>query len=95
MATWSVFEMDIPEGDDDEDIDDSHRGGQDRPQDPESCGGGARNDHLKRETDCPPFLSLPVEIHAKILKLLDPVDVLSYSRVSRTCYKYAESQQLW
>ncbi len=41
------------------------------------------------------FLSLPVEIHSKILFLLDPSDVLSYSRTCKACLKYATSQQLW
>jgi hypothetical protein len=41
------------------------------------------------------LLSLPIEIHSKILFLLDPSDVLSYSRTCKTCLEYAESQQLW
>ncbi len=41
------------------------------------------------------FLSLPPEIHAKILLLLDPTDVLSYARTCRACHKNADTQQLW
>ena len=41
------------------------------------------------------LLNLPVEIHAKILHLLDPLDILAYSRTCRTLYKYADNQQLW
>ena len=41
------------------------------------------------------FLSLPSEVHTKVLECLDPEDVLAYSRVSRTLYTYSLSQQVW
>eukprot|EP00095_Tigriopus_kingsejongensis_P011596 maker-scaffold297_size217559-snap-gene-1.21 protein:Tk11596 transcript:maker-scaffold297_size217559-snap-gene-1.21-mRNA-1 annotation:"PREDICTED: uncharacterized protein LOC103575170" len=41
------------------------------------------------------FLALPQEVHTGILDLLDPSDLLAYSRTCRTCSKFAESQQVW
>ena len=41
------------------------------------------------------LLSLPVEIHSMILYLLDPPDVLAYSRTCKTLLRHADSQQLW
>lgn len=38
---------------------------------------------------------LPVEIHARILKLLDPLDVLAFARTCRRFHKYCDSQVLW
>lgn len=38
---------------------------------------------------------LPAEIHCKILKDLDPLDVLAFSRVCKLFYKYSDNQQLW
>ena len=43
----------------------------------------------------PGFLTLPPEIHAKILMMLDPTDVLSYASTCQTCNIYAETQQIW
>ena len=39
--------------------------------------------------------NLPVEIHAKILQLLDPLDVLAYSRTCKRFEKYADCQKVW
>ena len=41
------------------------------------------------------FSHLPVEIHAKILRLLDPLDVLAYSRACKRFQRYGDEQQLW
>ena len=41
------------------------------------------------------LLSLPPEIHARLLLYLDPTDVLSYARTCKACSKYADTQQLW
>ena len=41
------------------------------------------------------LISLPVEIHSMILYLLDPPDVLAYSRTCKTLLRHADSQQLW
>lgn len=41
------------------------------------------------------LLSLPVEIHSMILYLLDPPDVLVYSRTCKALLRHADSQQLW
>ncbi len=42
-----------------------------------------------------PLLSLPPEIHSKILLYLDPTDVLAFARSCKACFKNAESQHLW
>ncbi len=39
--------------------------------------------------------NLPVEIHNKILRLLDPIDVLSYARTCKAFHKYSDNQHLW
>jgi hypothetical protein len=39
--------------------------------------------------------NLPAEIHAKILRLLDPIDVLAYASTCKSFHIYAEGQQLW
>ena len=48
-------------------------------------------------SDCtyPRLHHLPVEIHAKILRLLDPLDVLAYARTCKRFQKYGDGQQLW
>ena len=43
----------------------------------------------------PELHHLPVEIHAKLLRMLDPLDVLSYARTCKRFQKYADGQQLW
>ena len=43
----------------------------------------------------PEFHHIPVEIHAKILRLLDPLDVLAYSRTCKRFEKYGDGQKLW
>ncbi|TRY77482.1 hypothetical protein TCAL_07407 [Tigriopus californicus] len=44
---------------------------------------------------CPHWLSLPEEIHIKVLDLLDPSDLLAYARTCQTARKYVDSQQVW
>ena len=43
----------------------------------------------------PEFHHIPVEIHAKILRLLDPLDVLAYSRTCKRFEKYGDGQKVW
>ena len=45
--------------------------------------------------NCPEFHHIPVEIHAKILRLLDPLDVLAYSRTCKRFEKYGDGQKVW
>ena len=43
----------------------------------------------------PELHHLPVEIHAKILQLIDPLDVLAYSRTCKRFEKYGDGQKVW
>jgi len=54
------------------------------------------SDYSRDTTDSATAIDqLPAEIHFKILKSLDPLDVLAYSRVCKLFYKYSDNQQLW
>ena len=46
-------------------------------------------------SNCPDLQHLPVEIHAKILHLLDPLDVLAYSSTCKRFEKYGDCQKVW
>ena len=41
------------------------------------------------------FEDLPLELHLKILALVDLTDVLSYSTTCKLFYRHSDSQQLW
>ncbi|QQP50728.1 Putative LOC100645362 [Caligus rogercresseyi] len=41
------------------------------------------------------FFDLPIELHVKILMLLDPLDVLSYSSVCKISNKIGETHRVW
>ena len=41
------------------------------------------------------FQDLPLELHIKILSLIDLTDLLAYSTTCKTFYRNSNSQQLW
>lgn len=41
------------------------------------------------------FQDLPLELHVKILSLIDLTDVLAYSTTCKIFYRNSNSQQLW
>ena len=63
-----------------------------------SSSSDSRDRNMNDSTDVSNFsdlLHLPVEIHVKILHLLDPLDVLAYSRTCKRFEKYGDSQRIW
>ena len=41
------------------------------------------------------FVSIPEEIHLKILFMLDPLDILALGRTCRLFAKFASNEHLW